>query len=61
MYSCHSILECCGLFSGVKLSIRLFILFMNPTAYGILSFLSYRGGGGGGLFGPHPRKQVRIV
>ena len=26
MYSCHSILECFGLFSGVKLSIRSFVL-----------------------------------
>ena len=24
MYSCHSMLECCNLFSGVKLSIRSF-------------------------------------
>ena len=28
MCSCHSILECCVMFSGVKLSIRLFVLFM---------------------------------
>ena len=27
MYSCHSILECGVLFSGVKLSIRSFVLF----------------------------------
>ena len=25
---CHSILECCVMFSGVKLSIRSFVLFM---------------------------------
>ena len=29
-YSCYSILECCNLFSGVKLSIRvLFYLFVH--------------------------------
>ena len=28
MCSCHSILECCVTFSGVKLSIRSFVLFM---------------------------------
>ena len=27
VYSCHFILECCGLFSEVKLRIRLFVLF----------------------------------
>ena len=27
MYNCHSILECCVMFSGVKLSIRSFVLF----------------------------------
>ena len=27
MYSCHSILECCVMLSGVKLSTRLFVLF----------------------------------
>ena len=27
MYSCHSILECYNLFSGVKLSIILIVLF----------------------------------
>ena len=37
MCSCHSILERCVTFSGVKLSVRLFVLF------GTL-----RGGGGGG-------------
>ena len=29
MCSCHSILECCVTFSGVKLSIRLFVLFLG--------------------------------
>ena len=28
MCSCHSILECCVMFSGVKLSIRSFVLFL---------------------------------
>ena len=28
MCSCHSILECCVTFSGVKLSIRSFVLFI---------------------------------
>ena len=32
MYSCHRILECCGLFSGVKLSIRSFVLFLDTSA-----------------------------
>ena len=29
MCSCHSILECCVTFSGVKLSIRSFVLFSS--------------------------------
>ena len=29
MCSCHSILECCVMFSGVKLSIRSFVLFLE--------------------------------
>ena len=29
MCSCHSILECCVMFSGVKLSIRSFVLFIE--------------------------------
>ena len=29
MCSCHSILECCVTFSGVKLSIRSFVLFLR--------------------------------
>ena len=29
MCSCHSILECCVMFSEVKLSIRSFVLFIN--------------------------------
>ena len=28
MCSCHSILECCVMFSGVKLNIRSFVLFL---------------------------------
>ena len=28
MCSCHSILECCVTFSGVKMSIRSFVLFI---------------------------------
>ena len=31
MCSCHSILECCVTFSGVKLSIRSFVLFILLT------------------------------
>ena len=31
MYSYHSIIECFGLFSGVKLSIRSFVLFGNDN------------------------------
>ena len=31
MCSCHSILECCVTFSGVKLSIRSFVLFLHET------------------------------
>ena len=30
MCSCHSILECCVMFSGVKLSIRSFVSFIIP-------------------------------
>ena len=29
MCDCHSILECCVTFSGVKLSIRSFVLFLS--------------------------------
>ena len=29
MCSCHSILECCVMFSGVKLSIRSFVLLLG--------------------------------
>ena len=29
MCTCHSILECCVMFSGVKLSIRSFVLFLK--------------------------------
>ena len=36
MCSCHSILECCVMFSGVKLSIRLFVLLLLKTK--IISF-----------------------
>ena len=42
MCTCHSILECCVTFSGVKLSIRSFVLFTE-------------GGGGGGGGGKHPQ------
>ena len=33
MCSCHSILECCVTFSGVKLSIRSFVLFVVETKF----------------------------
>ena len=36
MCSCHSILECCVTFSGVKLSIRSFVLFRVCTSSGKL-------------------------
>ena len=29
VYSCHSILECCVMFSGVRLSMRSFVLFIG--------------------------------
>ena len=31
MCGCHSIPECCVMFSGVKLSMGSFILFINPV------------------------------
>ena len=31
MCSCHSILECCVMFSGVKLSIRSFVLLLRQS------------------------------
>ena len=37
MCSCHSILECCVTFSGVKLSIRSFVLFIITLGSHILS------------------------
>ena len=36
MCSCHSILECCVMFSGVKLSIRSFVLFIKFLKYKVL-------------------------
>ena len=32
-YSCHPILECCVMFSGVKLSIKSFVLFIRPGCH----------------------------
>ena len=45
MCSCHSILECCVMFSGVKLSIRSFVLFaFIESAYETKFFIfSYEG------------------
>ena len=40
MYSCHSILECCVTFSGVKLSIRSFVLFLEKISEKIISISS---------------------
>ena len=37
MCSCHSILECCVTFSGVKLSIRSFVLFIYLTSVNFFS------------------------
>ena len=37
MCSCHSILECCVTFSGVKLSIRSFLLFRVYRKMSILN------------------------
>ena len=39
MCSCHSILECCVMFSGVKLSIRSFVLFMETNCAPLLADL----------------------
>ena len=41
MCSCHSILECCVTFSGVKLSIRSFVLF-GQIWKSLLLFLSHQ-------------------
>ena len=38
MCSCHSILECCVTFSGVKLSIRSFVLFLVDRIKAIVAF-----------------------
>ena len=38
MCSCHSVLECCVTFSGVKLSIRSCVLFNKRTAHSTLIF-----------------------
>ena len=40
MCSCHSILECCVTFSGVKLSIRSFVLFATQVSTGATYFWS---------------------
>ena len=39
MCSCHSILECCVTFSGVKLSIRSFVLLLLLLLLGALLVL----------------------
>ena len=36
MCNCHSILECCGMFSGIKLSIRSFNLFTVYTVSSVI-------------------------
>ena len=36
MCSCHSVLECCVMFSGVKLSIRSLVLFIIVDRSGLL-------------------------
>ena len=36
MCNCHSIPECCVMFSGIKLSIRLFNLFLGNTTNDVL-------------------------
>ena len=38
LYSCHSIPECCVMFSGVKLSMESFLLFL-----GMFTFISNKG------------------
>ena len=40
MCGCHSILECCVAFSGVKLSIRSFVLFKCPDLWNQLKPLN---------------------
>ena len=42
MCSCHSILECCVMFSGVKLSIRSFVLFHGKVIGMLVVFLGYK-------------------
>ena len=42
MCSCHSILECCVMFSGVKLSIRSFVLFLYRYIDDLISFNNKR-------------------
>ena len=42
MCNCHSILECCVMFSGVKLSIRLFNLSLLVNKYVIAFRLALR-------------------
>ena len=41
MCSCHSILECCVMFSGVKLSIRSFVLFHICDGNNISDSIAY--------------------
>ena len=41
MCSCHSILECCVTFSGVKLSIRSFVLCYLVNVGNFASFASF--------------------
>ena len=41
MCSCHSILECCVMFSGVKLSIRSFVLFLRSFVLFLRSFVLF--------------------
>ena len=50
MCSCHSILECCVTFSGVKLSIKSFVLSL-PCECALLRGIPVDSPGGGGCYG----------
>ena len=45
MCSCHSILECCVMFSGVKLSVGSFVLFHETCKRDLLVNISKSSGG----------------
>ena len=60
MCSCHSILECCVTFSGVKLSIRSFVLFPVLISMVVITISKY-GSQGAYLFQPLSAEEQQLI